>query len=117
MRAALWAGFICLLASLGGCSHTSSRPGAEWVFEGGKIFTAEPGSPWAEALAVNDGRIVYVGARAGAQAYKGEATQVVDIGEGLLVPGFMDSHNHIFYGSFADVGAVSYTHLTLPTKA
>lgn len=104
MRMALWVGILCLGAALSSCSHTSKQPPAEWVFEGGEIFTAEPDSPWAEALAVADGRIVYVGTGAGAEEYKGEATRVVDIGEGLLIPGFMDSHSHIFFGSFADLG-------------
>ena len=104
MRNAFWMGVLCLNAALFACSHTTRPAPAEWVFEGGKIFTAEPDNPWADALAVAGGRIVYVGTSAGAQKYRGETTRVVDIGEGVLIPGFMDSHNHIFFGSFLDVG-------------
>ena len=31
-------------------------------------------------------------------------TQQISIGDGLLIPGLMDSHTHVFNGSFADVG-------------
>ena len=104
MTRAPWVAIFWLGIALGGCSDTGKPTVAEWVFEGGKIFTAEPENAWADALAVADGRIVYVGTGAGVQKYKGKTTQVIDIDEGLLIPGFMDSHNHIFFGSFVDVG-------------
>ena len=38
--------------------------------------------------------IVYVGDAAGAEQFKGVATEVIDIGNGLLLPGLIDSHTH-----------------------
>ncbi|MGA0170490.1 MAG: amidohydrolase family protein, partial [Pseudomonadales bacterium] len=87
-----------------GCDQSEREPAADWVFEGGKVFTAEPDAPWAEAVAVKGGQIVYVGSSDGVQDLIGAETQVVDVGPGLLIPGLMDSHTHIFNGSFADVG-------------
>ena len=92
----------CLVVA--GCGQTEREPSADWVFEGGKVFTAEPDAPWAEAVAIKGGRIVYVGSSDGAQDLIGAETQVVDVGAGLLIPGLMDSHTHIFNGSYADVG-------------
>ncbi len=71
---------------------------ADLVFVGGRIFTghgrpAEPG-----AVAVAGGRIVAVGSDAEVQALAGPATEVVDIGGGLLTPGFQDAHVHPVYG-------------------
>lgn len=40
----------------------------------GKIYTADDAGLWAEALAVKDGKFVYVGDAAGAEAFVGEGT-------------------------------------------
>ena len=61
----------------------------------GKIFTAE-GNQIAEAFAVKDGKYIYVGDKAGAEAYveKGK-TEVVDYsGKGLVMPGCGNGHAH-----------------------
>ena len=94
-------GCMTLLAA---CSSEPETAPADWVFEGGKVFTAEPSRPWAEAVAIRGETIVYVGDAAGAERFKGEATEVIEIGNGLLLPGLIDSHTHIFNGSYADVG-------------
>lgn len=70
----------------------SAPPAADTVFSGGAIYTAT--AQPAEAVAVHDGEIVYVGDVAGVRAYIGPQTQQVDIGEGLLAPGFIDAHLH-----------------------
>ncbi|MGA1108505.1 MAG: hypothetical protein ACO3TX_08085, partial [Pseudomonadales bacterium] len=70
-----------------GCDQSEREPAADWVFEGGKVFTAEPDAPWAEAVAVKGGQIVYVGSSDGVQDLIGAETQVVDVGAGLLIPG------------------------------
>jgi len=43
----------CLVVA--GCGQTEREPSADWVFEGGKVFTAEPDAPWAEAVAIKGG--------------------------------------------------------------
>ena len=61
----------------------------------GKIFTAE-GNQVVEAFAVKDGKYVYVGDKAGAEALveKGK-TEVVDYsGKGLVMPGCGNGHAH-----------------------
>ncbi len=52
--------------------------------------------PDAEAVAVRDGRIVFVGSRADVAAYRGDDTTVADVGGATLLPGLVDSHTHIF---------------------
>ena len=49
----------------------------------------------ASAVAVRDGRIVYVGDDTGAQALRGPATRVVDLRGATLLPGFVDAHVHV----------------------
>jgi hypothetical protein len=70
-------------------------PAADLVLWGGPIYTAVDARPTAEAVAVRAGRIVYLGARAGAQARVGPRTRVVDLKGAALFPGFTDSHAHL----------------------
>ena len=42
--------------------------------------------------------------------------EVRDLGEAILLPGLINIHTHLDYTILRGVGAVSYTHLTLPTK-
>jgi len=86
------AGLALTAAVLAGCD--AGEAPADLVFRGGTIWTADSDAPSAEAVAVRDGRIVYVGAAAGAEALVGEGTEVVDIGGGMLIPGFHDTHVH-----------------------
>lgn len=65
------------------------------VIWGGPIHTADDARPTAEAVAVNDGRIVHVGDRAGAEALVGPATDIVDLRGAALYPGFTDAHAHL----------------------
>lgn len=52
----------------------------------------------AEAVAVKDGLISAVGSRADLEALVGPATQVVEVEEGSILPGFVDSHIHPVFG-------------------
>ena len=70
-----------------------SRP-ADVVFLA-RIVTLEPDLPIAEAVAVVDGRVAWIGDRAGAPAWTGPATRVIDWSAHTLYPGFTDSHGHL----------------------
>jgi predicted amidohydrolase YtcJ len=67
-------------------------PTAQTVFVGGRAFV--DGAPRPVAVAVAAGRIVAVAAEPGIRSLIGAATDVVDLAGGLLVPGFVDAHNH-----------------------
>ncbi len=68
---------------------------ADLVFRGGPIHTANDAQPAAEAVAVDGGRIVYVGPSAGAQAFVGRGTRVIELRGASLYPGFTDAHAHL----------------------
>jgi len=71
----------------------SSAP-ADFVITDAKIYTAGPGRPMAEALAVTAGRIVFVGSDADAHRWVGPNTKVEPQGGRLILPGLFDSHIH-----------------------
>jgi predicted amidohydrolase YtcJ len=72
---------------------------ADLLLTGGRVWTAEAERPWAEAIAIRDGRILYVGDAAGAARHRGPKTQTVALAGRLVVPGFDDSHIHLMSGA------------------
>ncbi len=64
----------------------------------GRVWTGDVHRPRAEAVAIRDDKIVAVGSRDELQKYRGDKTQVIDAGDGLVVPGLFDSHIHLIDG-------------------
>ncbi|MFE7953408.1 amidohydrolase [Streptomyces sp. NPDC057426] len=77
----------------------SSATPADLVLTGARIHTVDPQVPDAEALAVRDGRIVWLGADTDAARWTGPGTTVLDAAGRLVLPGFIDAHNHVRLGS------------------
>jgi len=71
---------------------------ADLVLTNGVIYTVDGGRTIAEALAVEGDTIVYVGDAAGAAAFVGADTTVVDLEGRLVLPGLIDSHAHATSG-------------------
>jgi len=65
------------------------------AFRNGKFYTINPEQPWAEAVAVREGRLVRVGANADVEECIGPDTEVVDLEERLVIPGIYDTHVHL----------------------
>jgi predicted amidohydrolase YtcJ len=72
-------------------------PDADLAFVGGRLFTGrgQPSAPG--ALAVSAGQIVAVGTDDEVAELIGPGTEVVELGDRLLTPGFHDSHVHPVY--------------------
>lgn len=60
----------------------------------GTILTVDRTRPTAESVAVRDGRIVAVGDRSDVAPWVGEGTEVVDVGNGCVMPGLVEAHGH-----------------------
>ncbi len=90
----LFIGCIVLLASC------KTSPSAELVVYG-KVWTGNDMQPLAEAMAISGDTIMAVGTREEISGYQGDATQVIEAGNGqLIVPGFIDTHTHFVDGGF-----------------
>ena len=81
-----------------------AKPGADLLFTGAKVYTVNPNQPWAEAVAVKDGKIVYVGDATGAEAQVGSATQRFDLQGKMLLPGFVAGHEHLIASGWLSLG-------------
>lgn len=67
---------------------------ADTIYTNGKIYTVNPDQPWADAVAIKDGKFLVVGSTADVEAVTGETTLVVDLQGGFAMPGIGDSHIH-----------------------
>lgn len=72
-----------------------------------RVLTMDEAVPRAEALAVKDGEIAFVGAASDAAAWAGPDTLIIDAAGGSVLPGFIESHVHLF------MGAAELVHLQL----
>src|SRR6516164_8028544 len=67
---------------------------AELVLKNANIYTVDERNPRARAVAVQQGKILFVGSNADVQRYVGPATRVLDLQGATVVPGLTDSHYH-----------------------
>lgn len=72
---------------------------ADLLITNAAVYTVDDANPHAQAVAVRGNRIVFVGRAADAQAWRGPRTEVLDAGGRTLLPGLIDSHFHLLWGS------------------
>jgi predicted amidohydrolase YtcJ len=75
-------------------------PAADRVFIDGAVYTVDAERSWAEAVAITDGRVVFVGSSAEAAHWIGENTEVTDLDGQMMLPGFHDSYAHVLIGVY-----------------
>jgi hypothetical protein len=78
-----------------GCGRKdAATDAADLALTNGRIYTVDAKRSWAEAVAIRDGRIVFVGSNEEAKTHIGPKTKVVGLDGRLVLPGFQDSHVH-----------------------
>ena len=90
------------LAACGASDKPDVVTAADRVFLNAAVYTVDERRSWADAVAIKDGEIIYVGDDEGAASYIGADSEVMDLVGQMLLPGFHDSHIHILIGVFAD---------------
>ena len=61
------------------------------VLVNAKVFTADPALPYAQAVAIEDGRILAVGSNDQVRALTGPNTRILDAGGRLVTPGLTEA--------------------------
>ena len=86
---------LITLTLLAGCNKPVNCIESDTLIFNTKIYTANDIHPEAEAVAVKNKNIVFVGSNKEAEAYKCGEVSMLDL-EGMFVyPGFIDSHAHV----------------------
>jgi len=84
----------------------------------GRIYTNDPAEPWAEAMAVADGKITCIGKMAHVLLDCGgsqQSAETVHLNDKLVMPGFNDAHVHLG-GAGADALAVQLRGVASPEE-
>ena len=99
-----------ILILIGARVHAQSRAPlpADLIVTNARVYTADEARPLAEAFAVRDGRVVFVGSKSEAAVLKGANTRTVDAGGRTVIPGMVDAHAH-FSGLAQTLRAVDLT--------
>jgi predicted amidohydrolase YtcJ len=93
-----FAGFLLLAVSFLLSTCFAANDAADRVYRNGTVFTAEADGSIVQAVAIRDGRIVYVGSNDGVVTFIGPSTKVTDLGGRFLMPGLVDGHMHPLSG-------------------
>ena len=89
---------LSVLAALVSCSSPAET--ASLVVRDARVWTGQPSSPWAEALAVSGDSILAVGSNEEIGGMVTGETRVIEGGGRLVTPGFIDAHVHFISGGF-----------------
>ena len=109
---------ILLTIAVTGCSSENEQQaaaeGADLILTNGRVYSLRWDDPapdgtldddapnnggWqpdADAVALKNGEIVFVGATREALELQGDATRVLDLAGATVLPGLVDSHTHVF---------------------
>src|SRR5688572_4788716 len=98
----------CFLAFFGHASVALAA--ADVIVVNADIYTVDPATPRAQALAVENGRFTAVGGNEQVRALAGPRTTVIDARGRSVVPGFIDGHAHIS-GNSPQVAGVDISYI------
>ena len=91
--------------------QVSAQQTADTVYTNGQVYTVDEKRPWAEAVAIKDGKFVAVGSNDEIVGLKGEETEVIDLDGAFVMPGLFDTHIH------PDMDADNRTNISFPVTA
>lgn len=86
---------VCLLSCFTtGIAPALGQESADLILHNATVWTVDDQQPTAEAVAIAEGKIVFVGSDAEALKLRGAQTEVLDLDGKFLMPGFNDTHTH-----------------------
>ena len=102
-------------ALLSQCALAFAAGNADMIFYGGPILTVNAKNDEAQALAVQNGKIVAVGTKdAVTKEWQSDKTKVVDLKGQTLMPGFVEPHVHLMVTSLFEGLWMNLSNFKLP---
>ncbi|CAH6799340.1 Urease [Vibrio chagasii] len=65
---------------------------ADQIFTNADIY----GHRESDSIVTHDGKIIFIGDLEQTKTFQGQNTDVIDLGNAFVLPGFIDNHNHVF---------------------
>lgn len=93
---------IFVFVFLSGCENRKNDQTVDLFFENGLIYTMDNYGTVFESMAIQNGKIVFLGTVDDGKKYKEEATEVVDLEGKIILPGFVEPGIKIMHKYFAD---------------
>ena len=88
-------GITILLAS---CDTETDSIKADLIITNANIWTGNSDSSKAEAMAIKEDTILAIGSAVDIQKFQGKYTEVIDVQNKFITPGFIDTHVHLLMG-------------------
>ena len=86
--------FAITLGSLMAASCDNANPTASLIITDSILYTANSKQEFAEAIAISDDTILYVGNNDDAKKYAGKSTRIINANGQMVLPGLHDAHIH-----------------------
>lgn len=97
----------CVLSLVAGQAFADSpmKPMADVIYHNAQVITVNDNQPDAQAVAIQDGKILAVGTNEDVLSFSGNRTKVVDLKGLTMLPGFIDAHGHVMNTGLQAVSA------------
>ncbi|WP_170559080.1 amidohydrolase [Ruegeria atlantica] len=96
--------FLATFATASQAQTGRENPTGDYALINGQIHTMDEAGSVAEAIGIEDGKIVYVGSAEGLPNIIGLGTEVIDLAGAMVLPGFVDGHIHAAAGGLIMLG-------------
>ncbi len=96
------------------CALAFAKGNADTIFYGGDIVTMNQAQPKAEAVAIQDGKIIGVGSFTNLRKLQGEGTKLINLNGQTLMPGMVEPHVHIMGTAFSEEIFLNLSNFTMP---
>lgn len=81
--------------------QSPSAPPADMLILHARVYTVDSQQPWAQSVAIREGKVIAVGTDEQLAAFRGPSTKIIDAHGKLVLPAFTDSHIHFIEGGFS----------------
>ena len=86
---------LLALLSLAIAPALAAQEPADLIVTNARIYTVDDNRPIAAAMAIRDGRVIFVGSARGAEVFAGSRTERLDLDGKTVIPGMVDAHAHL----------------------
>lgn len=96
------------------CAFVFAKGDADAIFYGGDIVTMNKSQPTAEAVAIQNGKIIQVGPLSKLKTLQGQGTKLINLNGQTLMPGLVEPHVHIMGTAFSEEIFLNLSNFTMP---